>query len=175
MQKKVLLVAGILGEGDGVDDSEIPALFEKSIEAKVVDLKTGKVTKTDPSTYDQLKASKDPALSVEVGSAGAIAAGVKRIPKEAFVYTSKKDQRLIFPIEGKGLWSTLYGFLALNSDLNTVEGIIFYQHGETPGLGGEIENPRWTALWLVSTFSMRKVKLPLQLSKGRQSGRPSSD
>ena len=167
MQKKVLLVAGILGEGDGVDDSEIPALFEKSIEAKVVDLKTGKVTKTDPSTYDQLKASKDPALSVEVSSAGAIAAGVKRIPKEAFVYTSKKDQRLIFPIEGKGLWSTLYGFLALNSDLNTVEGIIFYQHGETPGLGGEIENPRWTALWPGKHLFDAKGQTAITVVKGQ--------
>jgi Na+-transporting NADH:ubiquinone oxidoreductase subunit C len=147
MQKKVLLVAGVLGGDDGVADTEIPGLFEKSIEARVVNLKSGEISKTDPATYDQLKASKDPATSIAVGSAAATAAGVARIPNEAFVYVSKKDQRLIFPIEGKGLWSTLYGFLALNSDLNTVEGIIFYQHGETPGFGGEIENPRWTGLW----------------------------
>ena len=63
------------------------------------------------------------------------------------MFRAKKDGRYIFPIEGKGLWSTLYGFLAVNKDLNTVEGIIFYAHGETPGLGGEIENPRWTGLW----------------------------
>lgn len=54
---------------------------------------------------------------------------------------------VVLPVEGKGLWSTLYGFLALDSDTTTVEGIAFYQHGETPGLGGEIENPAWTALW----------------------------
>lgn len=45
------------------------------------------------------------------------------------------------PIVGKGLWSTLYGYLALESDLKTIKGITFYKHGETPGLGAEIENP----------------------------------
>jgi Na+-transporting NADH:ubiquinone oxidoreductase subunit C len=56
-------------------------------------------------------------------------------------------EKVILPIYGKGLWSTLYGFLALGKDLNTVEGITFYEHGETPGLGGEVDNPNWKALW----------------------------
>lgn len=167
MQKKVLLVAGVLGGADGVEDSAIPGLFETSIEARVVNLKSGEISKTDPATYDQLKASKDPATSIAVGSAAAAAAGVARIPNEAFVYVSKKDQRLIFPIEGKGLWSTLYGFLALNSDLNTVEGIIFYQHGETPGLGGEIENPRWTGLWPGKKLYDAKGSTAIKVVKGQ--------
>ena len=56
-------------------------------------------------------------------------------------------QTLIVPIRGYGLWSTLYGFMALKGDLNTVVGLGFYQHGETPGLGGEVDNPKWKALW----------------------------
>ena len=167
MQKKVLLVAGVISGNDGVEDSEIPGLFENSIDARVIDLKTGQASKTDPSTFDQLKASKDPATSVAVSSAAAVAAGVKRIPNEAIVYISKKDQRLIFPIEGKGLWSTLYGFLAVNSDLNTVEGIIFYQHGETPGLGGEIENPRWTGLWPGKQIFDAKGTTAIKVIKGQ--------
>ena len=47
----------------------------------------------------------------------------------------------------KGLWGTLYGYLALKSDLETIQGITFYQHKETPGLGGEVDNPRWKAQW----------------------------
>ena len=43
------------------------------------------------------------------------------------------------PIQGKGLWSTIKGYLALENDLNTVKGITFYSHGETPGLGGEVD------------------------------------
>ena len=147
MQKKVLLVAGTIAQGEKVADTEIPKLFEANIDSVVVDLKTGQATATNPADFDQLKASKDPILSVVVDSKGARDAGVKRTPKEAKVFKSKKDGRFIFPIEGKGLWSTLYGFLAVNKDLNTVEGIIFYAHAETPGLGGEIENPRWTGLW----------------------------
>ena len=56
-------------------------------------------------------------------------------------------EMVVLPVEGKGLWSTLYGFLALDADGDTIRGIAFYKHGETPGLGGEIENPRWQALW----------------------------
>ena len=54
---------------------------------------------------------------------------------------------VVLPVEGLGLWSTLYGFIALDADLETVRGLSFYEHGETPGLGGEVDNPRWKALW----------------------------
>jgi Na+-transporting NADH:ubiquinone oxidoreductase subunit C len=57
-----------------------------------------------------------------------------------------------FPIVGKGLWSTLYGYFALESDLDTVKGITFYQHGETPGLGGEIEKE-----WFQQNFIGKKI------------------
>ena len=56
-------------------------------------------------------------------------------------------EKVILPVHGYGLWSTLYGFVALESDLNTIAGLGFYEHGETPGLGGEVDNPRWKALW----------------------------
>ncbi len=167
MQKKVLLVAGVIAPGEKVADSAIPGLFGKNIETKIVDLKSGEYTKTDTSTYDQLKATKDPNLSIKVTSKGAKAAGVSQRVKESLVYIAKKDRRLILPIEGKGLWSTLYGFLALNSDLNTVEGIIFYQHGETPGLGGEIENPRWTGLWPGKKLFDGKGQPAIKVIKGQ--------
>ncbi|MGL6196993.1 MAG: NADH:ubiquinone reductase (Na(+)-transporting) subunit C, partial [Thermoguttaceae bacterium] len=57
-------------------------------------------------------------------------------------------KRTIFPITGKGLWSTVRGFIALEADMNTVCAIDFYEHGETPGLGGEIENPNWQHGWI---------------------------
>jgi len=50
-------------------------------------------------------------------------------------------ENYIVPISGKGLWSTLYGFIALSNDFINVKGITFFQHGETPGLGGEVDNP----------------------------------
>ena len=60
---------------------------------------------------------------------------------------SERVTTLVLPIQGKGLWSTLYGFLAMEADTRTVVGIGFYQHGETPGLGGEVDNPQWKNSW----------------------------
>ena len=77
-------------------------------------------------------------------------AKIKRMAKVALVYEIKKDGKLdqiVLPFHGKGLWSTMYGFLAISSDTETVRGITYYQHGETPGLGGEVDNPKWKALW----------------------------
>jgi Na+-transporting NADH:ubiquinone oxidoreductase subunit C len=144
-QKKVLVVAGLVENGGGESADEIRSLFADHIKTRIIDLKSGKYLKDDPS-FDQRKAAKDPEQSREVSNP----AQVKRIPHNAIVYHKMKNgqvDRLILPIEGKGLWSTLYGFLALGKDANTVKGIIFYEHGETPGLGGEIENPRWMGLW----------------------------
>ena len=93
---------------------------------------------------------KDPKLSVSIEPAEDLA-GLKRREKYAEVYVVKGDggkvQQIILPVRGKGLWSTMYGFLSLDADLRTVHGITFYEHGETPGLGGEIENPRWKSKW----------------------------
>ena len=55
--------------------------------------------------------------------------------------------KLILPIHGYGLWSTLYGFVALEEDTNEIFGLQFYQHAETPGLGAEVDNPKWKAQW----------------------------
>jgi Na+-transporting NADH:ubiquinone oxidoreductase subunit C len=55
---------------------------------------------------------------------------------------------MVLPIEGMGMWGTVYGFLALDRDGNTVRGLTFYEQKETPGLGGEIANPKWQALWV---------------------------
>ena len=64
------------------------------------------------------------------------------------------------PVHGYGLWSTLYGYLAIDGDLQTVSGITFYEHGETAGLGGEVDNPRWKASWAgKSIYSGGEVKL----------------
>ncbi len=67
------------------------------------------------------------------------------------MYLIKDDagelQQLILPVRGKGLWSTMYGFLALEPDGRTVRGITFYEHGETPGLGGEIESEKFQQQW----------------------------
>jgi Na+-transporting NADH:ubiquinone oxidoreductase subunit C len=74
--------------------------------------------------------------------------------------------QIILPVHGKGLWSTMYGFLALDKDGETVRGITFYQHGETPGLGGEIDNPRWKSQWPGKKVYSEDGKVSLGLIKG---------
>ena len=54
---------------------------------------------------------------------------------------------LVIPVEGMGLWGTLYGYLAMESDGKTIRGLTFYRHKETPGLGAEVDNPRWKEKW----------------------------
>lgn len=145
-QAKVLSVAGVLEHEPSA--AEISQLFEERIEAHVVDLATGTfVEDVDANSFDQQRAVRDPATSHE---AEANLAGIARLPEQALVYFVKDGEettRIILPVEGKGLWSTLYGFVALSADQQTIEGLVFYQHGETPGLGGEVDNPRWRALW----------------------------
>ena len=75
-------------------------------------------------------------------------------------------KKYAFPISGKGLWSTLYGYMALEDNLATIIGITFYKHGETPGLGGECEQP-----WFQNAFKGKRVwgngkLLPFEVVKG---------
>ncbi|MEZ4463518.1 MAG: Na(+)-translocating NADH-quinone reductase subunit C [bacterium] len=150
-QKKVLIVAGLMAENAQVSADEVQRLFKENVRPRVVDLATGQYDEqTDPAGFDQQKALKDPNASHKAESPEAKAAGIQRLPNKALVYeiiSGKDIEMVILPIEGKGLWSTLYGYLAVGRDGNTIRGITFYQHGETPGLGGEVDNPKWKALW----------------------------
>ena len=142
LKANILASAGLLQEGVSIETQ-----FEQ-ISTRVVDLQTGEFTDAvDAATYDQRKASKDPALSM-VLDPKQDPAKIKRRANYATVYMVEGEQgieKIILPIKGYGLWSTLYGFLALEADFETVAGIGFYEHTETPGLGGEVDNPRWKA------------------------------
>ena len=78
-------------------------------------------------------------------------AGIGRLPNLGVVYFIMKARRpveqVVLAVEGLGMWGTVYGFLALDRDTNTVRGLTYYDQKETPGLGGEIGNPKWQALW----------------------------
>ena len=172
-QKKVLNVAGLLEEGAPAEAAKVNDLFEKNIKARIINLESGKYTKTDPSTFDQRKNRNDPTLGK---AAPKNLAQVQRLPKEAVVYQvmdGDKVNLLILPIEGKGLWSTMYGYIALDKDTTSVKGITFYEHGETPGLGGEIDNPRWKALWKGRKAFDNKWNVKLEVMKGQ--ALPASD
>jgi Na+-transporting NADH:ubiquinone oxidoreductase subunit C len=151
-KQNVLIAAGVLAEGETTDAEgrSIEELFAE-FDTRVVDLRTGEYTDAvDPATYDQLKAARAEALSEPLPSEEDPAT-LKRLEHYGVVYLKRDDagavETVVLPVRGYGLWGTLYGYLALDSDFETVAGIGFYQHQETPGLGGEVENPRWKAQW----------------------------
>ena len=148
VQKKVLTVAGMMDADAGLSAGEIDALYTASIQPKAITLADGApALDVDVASYDQRKATKAADSSVE---APENASKILRLPNEVVVFDIVQDgelKGLILPIEGYGLWGFLYGYLALEPDARTIRGITFYEHGETPGLGGEVDNPRWKALW----------------------------
>lgn len=174
-QKKVLAVAGVLEQGQRPSASEIAEIYDEFIRAKVIDLETGQEdAAVEAASFDQQAAKGDPDRS---SPAPANDAGIQRLPDNAVVFDVVEDDELkaiILPIEGKGLWSTLYGYLALAPDANTVVGITFYDHGETPGLGGEVDNPRWQALWPGRKAYDARGSAALRVKKGR-AGSPEED
>ncbi len=148
-QQNVLAAAGLLEVGD--TPQEISSKFEK-VKMYIVNLETGQVAsdeELDKATFNQADSRTDSELSRAIPS-GTLP-GYSRVEKYSEVYLVEAEdgslQQVVLPIYGKGLWSTMEGFIAIESDLQTAKGLTFYSHGETPGLGGEVDNPRWKAQW----------------------------
>ena len=121
MRKNILLSLGFKpGAETPWTSDDIQKLFEENIEALVLDA-SGQRTEKDPKEIDSEK-------NVEF-----LPIYLKKIGDDVGGYA--------IPIAGKGLWSTLFGYFAIEPDGRTVKGITFYKHGETPGLGGEVDKP----------------------------------
>lgn len=170
-QTKVLAVGGIIDSDDAVDDAEATRLYQERVEADFIDFKTGEPAPEgavqSPESFDQVVAMTDPTRSVAVEDNRA---GIQRVPIFAAVYKILAEdgevEAYVFPVQGKGLWSTLYGYFALEKDLNTVRGITFYKHGETPGLGGEVDNPAWKGRWPGRKLYNEDMEPELHVIKG---------
>lgn len=143
-QQIVLDVAGLYASGE-----DIGAQFE-TIEARVIDLESGRYTDDiEAGEFDPIAAAKDPSLGINIAPAADIA-NIRQRARYAVVYLVRDGDdidQVILPVYGAGLWSTMYGFLALDADGNTVRGLRFYEHAETPGLGDQIDKPAWRSLW----------------------------
>ena len=162
MQMNILQAAGLFDP-----QQSIPDQFQ-IVTTRLVNLDTGEfVNGMDVDRYNQRKASKDPSMN-RVLSTDKDIASIKRQAKIAKVYLVENGgqiQKIILPIHGYGLWSTLYGFMALEGDGNTVAGLGFYEHAETPGLGGEVDNPSWKKQWTGKRV-YKDGRVALRLVKG---------
>ncbi|GEK72298.1 MULTISPECIES: Na(+)-translocating NADH-quinone reductase subunit C [Halomonas] len=143
-KSNILDVAGLYEPGTDVEEA-----FEQ-VTPRVVDLRSGEYTdQFDAATYDSFQAARDPAQSRTLSGEKDIA-GLSRQENYTTVYLvgdPDDPEQIILPVRGQGLWGLMRGYLAVQGDGNTIEGITFYSHSETPGLGGEVDNPRWKAQW----------------------------
>lgn len=162
-RKNILQAAGLYQPAVPVEQQ-----FGK-IQPRVVDLQTGKFSdQFDPVTFDSRAAVRDPQLSVRIPPAQDLAdiKARSRYMDVYLVFDAGQFQQLILPVYGKGLWSTMYGFIALDKDLSTVNGFAFYEHGETPGLGGEVDNPKWKQQWPGKKIYDPAGRLRIEVLKG---------
>lgn len=161
----VLKIAGIYDASLSVD-----AQFEK-VDVKIIDLQTGKFTDavTDVDKFDQTASAKKPELSDKLAPELDIAKIIRR-EKYAKVFLVNDESgnlsKVILPVRGYGLWSTMSGFVALDKDLNTVLGFGFYDQKETPGLGGEVDNPKWKQLWIGKKIYSESGEVLVSVVKG---------
>lgn len=155
-RRNILQIARLYDPAQPVD-----AQFEK-VKSRIVDLASGQFV--DAGDRDVNAASSRYVIPPEEDLAG-----IKARPSFMEVYLVEEAgvvQQVILPVYGKGLWSTMYGFIALGPDLTTVRGFGFYQHGETPGLGGEIENRNWLGKWPGKVVYDEKGAVKLSVIKG---------
>lgn len=131
-QQIILDVAGLMEPG-----ADVNALFE-TIEARIVDLESGEyVEGVDTTEMAAIPGDLD-------------LAGIGQRARYVPVYLVQKDgalDQIILPVYGKGLWSTMYGYLSVAPDGNSTRGLQFYAHGETPGLGDQMDKEAWRAQW----------------------------
>jgi Na+-transporting NADH:ubiquinone oxidoreductase subunit C len=162
-QNNILAVAGLK------TDKTVTEIFASNIQTKLVNLDTGDFA-TDDANYDQRKAAKDPAKSIKL-TADQNVAKIGRRANLATVYLVSNDngqlQRIILPVHGAGLWSTMYAFVAIKPDGNTIEAITYYDQGETPGLGGEVQNPRWRGLFVGKELFDENGLPAIKVAKGK--------
>ena len=164
---KILQVADIY-------DPNIPIAEQFSeLESKFIDFNTGlmmdEYNNFSIDDYDQIVVTKDPNLSSKVPTSEDIAI-IKNRENVGKIYILRDEigaiDKLVLPIRGYGLWGTLYGYISIEDDFNTVSGIEFYDHKETPGLGAEVDNPKWKAQWKGKKI-YKNNKVNLAVIKGK--------
>ena len=167
IQSNILQVVGRYSEGQS---DEMTARQMALIEPRIIDLQSGQVLDMNPDDFDFDQVRLNAQLSRPLSRDEDIAQ-IKRLPHIMKIYLVKNPdgatEHIVFPIYGYGLWSTLYGFLAMETNKTTLSGLQFYDHKETPGLGGEVDNPRWRALWKNKRLYDKQGRLRIAVVRGR--------
>ncbi|MEM7433599.1 MAG: Na(+)-translocating NADH-quinone reductase subunit C [Myxococcota bacterium] len=163
VQRNILEVSGLEGTVR-LDEEGL-----ERVEVRVIDLQEGTYVEVDPTGFDPAEAAKDPETSVAVPPE-IDRARIGRRAKWGVVYLVRSEsdelERIILPVSGQGLWSTMYGFIALEMDGNTIAAVTFYEHGETPGLGDQIADPSWRSQWEGKQVFDQEGRVRFEVAKG---------
>ncbi|MBF0803057.1 MULTISPECIES: Na(+)-translocating NADH-quinone reductase subunit C [Neisseria] len=165
-QRNILGAAGLLS--DGLD---VPKVYAERVEPRIVDLATGEYVE-GMKDFDARAAAKDPQHSIKI-KPEEDSAGIQTRAKYAEVYLIKDDSgktgQIVLPMHGSGLWSVMYGFVAVRPDGNTINGLTYYEQGETAGLGGEIANPLWQKHFAGKKLYNDQGGVAIRIGKGASS------
>lgn len=147
--RNIMALTGLLPADQSPDDEQMLDLF-KSLDARMVNIDDGRFDESiDPNTFNMRKAVNDKELGREVPSDQDVAS-IGRRSRYASVYMVWDEEdlnRIILPVRGAGMWSMLYGYIALETDFSTIAGMSIYEQNETPGLGDQITHPHWLEQW----------------------------
>ncbi|WP_339867814.1 NADH:ubiquinone reductase (Na(+)-transporting) subunit C [uncultured Algoriphagus sp.] len=160
--KKQILGAVISGdEIAAMTPKEINSYYESRIASIVVDIDGKEVTEQDGV-----------AVTAETVD---IAKNYKK-PKEerlfpVYIYHAEGNAddvaNYVLPLYGAGLWDAIWGYIALDTDMNTVGGITLAHAGETPGLGARITEPEVQSRYVGKTiFDESGDLVAVQMQKG---------
>ena len=147
--RNIMSLTGLLPAGEVPGDDEMLELF-KSLDTRMADIDQGRFDDTlDAITFDMRRAVNDPDLGTGVPGADDVASLGRRsrYAPVYIVWDGDELDRIILPVRGAGMWSMMYGYIALEADFTTVAGMTFYEQNETPGLGDQITHPHWLAQW----------------------------
>jgi Na+-transporting NADH:ubiquinone oxidoreductase subunit C len=163
---KILEAAGLSDKADQ-SAASINAAFDQYIVPKFVNLTTGEYTTGDHEIYDERADARDPEKSTDIQND---IAGIGRRANKAAIYLVKNDDgkidSVVLPIVGMGLWDIMYGYIGLKADLNTVKSVVYYELKETPGLGAEVQNPKWKAKWKGKKMFDEQGDIAIKIEKG---------
>jgi Na+-transporting NADH:ubiquinone oxidoreductase subunit C len=147
--KNIIALTGLTEDDAELSNDEILAAVEQ-LDIRILNIATGEFDDTmNTADFDARAAVNNPELSSEIPAADD-SAGLGRRSDYATVYLVWQDKqlsRIVLPIVGQGMWSTIYGYIALETDLNTIGAIFFYEQTDTAGLGDQIQRPAWQAQW----------------------------
>ena len=163
-QTKILQAAGLL-ETAGND---VVATYNQFVEAKMIDLDSGEFIEGDPELFDERRNARDVEKSDKPKND---IAGINRRSHDAVIYLVRNGageiDTVVFPMVGSGLWDLMYAYVGVEADLNTIKNVIYTaEMKETPGLGAEVRNPAWIALWPGKKIFDQEGQVRVELVKG---------